>query len=187
MVEVLEDEMNHRLRQQLREEYQKGYRSVMNEGIGGDTFRKLADKAAEYFNIPKILDPKEVRDYLKSVNLLADRKLKSGKYSQAKNYIRPTQQYINDPLYNANIDASVIKSLSQRDPSRLKNPFFREKAPDMLKNLSTNIEKRKRAYDEAKKFLKALDNQAEYEQQMQEIDPDLLAYILRRGEFENAP
>ena len=179
--------MNRKLRQQLREAYQSGYESGMNEGIGGDTFRKLADKAAEYFDIPKILDPTEVRNYLRSVGLLANRRIKSGKYSQAKNYIRPTQHYINDPLYNPNVDASAIKSLTQRDPSRLKNPFFREKDPAMIKNLAKNIEKNKAAYDEAKKFLKALDNQAEYEQQMQQLDPDLLAYILRRGEFGNAP
>ena len=57
--------MNPYRRKELREAYEAGYKSGLNE----NAVKRLAARAAEYFDVPKITLGQELRDYLKSLGL----------------------------------------------------------------------------------------------------------------------
>lgn len=117
--------MNHTQRQLIKEAYKEGYESALNE----NAIRKLADRAAEYFDVPKITLGQELRDYLKSLNLLKRRPgTKTGVTKGIKVKTGGTATYL-----GTNKDVM--------------NPFYRRKGrPKSPKTL----DRRKLAYDRAR-------------------------------------
>ena len=84
----------------LKEAYEAGHKSALSE----NAIRKLAARAAEYFDIPKITLGKDLRDYLQSLGLL--KRSKTGttkgvnvKRGETERYIGSNKDIVN-PFYS---------------------------------------------------------------------------------------
>ena len=131
--------MKHTQRQKLREAYQSGYESGLNE----NAIRKLAAKAAEYFDIPTITLGKDLRDYLQSLGLL--KRSKTGttkgvnvKRGETERYIGSNKDIVN-PFYSRPGRPKSPKSSKATklayDRARLQplpDPSLEQKYQDML-------------------------------------------------------
>ena len=131
----------------LKEAYEAGHKSALNENV----IKKLAARAAEYFDVPKITLGQELEDYLRSLNLLkatsvrkANRKYPSKappslKIRRQQKYLGTAKDFVN-PLYRRRSDQQLTqKTLDRRklayDRARLQplpDPSLEQKYQDML-------------------------------------------------------
>ena len=114
----------------LKEAYEAGHKSALSE----NAIRKLAARAAEYFDIPKILDPIEVRKYLQSLGLLKATGIKGGKSADTG---------------TPDLKIKRGKSAKYLDTDKdILNPFYRRTRQDELSQKT--LDRRKLAYDRAR-------------------------------------
>jgi len=131
----------------LKEAYEAGHKSALNE----NAVKRLAAKAAEYFDVPKITLGHELRDYLDSLNLLKPgsvpkvrpkfgyRGTPSLKIKRQQKYLGTAKDFVN-PLYRRRSDQQLTqKTLDRRklayDRARLQplpDPSLEQKYQDML-------------------------------------------------------
>ena len=124
----------------LKEAYEAGHKSALSE----NAIRKLAARAAEYFDIPKITLGKELEDYLRSLNLL--KRSKSGttkgvNVKRQQKYLGTAKDFKN-PLYRRQRDQQLTqKTIDRRklayDRAKLQplpDPSLEQKYQDMLAN-----------------------------------------------------
>ena len=106
--------MNPYRRKELREAYEAGYKSGLNE----NAVKRLAARAAEYFDVPKITLGQELRDYLKSLGLL--KRSKTGgtkginiKRGETERYLGTNKDVMN-PFYRRADRPTSPKTLERR-------------------------------------------------------------------------
>ena len=101
-------------RQQLHEAYEAGYQSALSE----NAIRKLAARAAEYFDVPKITLGKELKDYLRSLGLLKRNKTSETKginikRGETERYLG-TNKDVKNPFYTRSGRTKSPKSIERR-------------------------------------------------------------------------
>ena len=154
--------MNYRQRQMIKEAYQSGHESGLNEGIGHSFLKSL------------LPDPQDLRNYLKSIGVLKQHHRGPGKELRVMRSKK--RRYLPGPEATA---------AGPKPGGAVRNPFYRPTEAALLR--TRDSEKTKMAYDAAKEFFRLLDKQAELEKQLDELDPALVTYILRRQEIRNLP
>ena len=134
----------------------------LNEGIGDSFLKRL------------LPDPQDLRNYLKSLGILKQHHRGPGKEIRVKR--SKAQRYLPGPQATA---------AGPKPGGAVRNPFYRPTEPALLR--TRDSDKTKKAYEAAKEFFRLLDKQKELEKKLDELDPALVTYILRRQEIRNLP